>query len=198
MKALYAIISMDFLEEQVLHSNILKTLVWCRYTDDIFMMREHGNEELQKFLDAFNYYHFIIKFTTEYSRAQISFLNVTVTKTGCQYLHASLRHISHCKKSIPFSENLRLMIICSENTFFDKRCIDLEACMKKRGYSDKLVREQILKSRKFSRAEISNEQKRVRNENRFVFNITYHPVFSKLKTVISEMHLLLTLDQEHR
>ena len=31
-----------------------------------------------------------------------------------QYLHASWCHISHCKKSIPFSQNLRLNRICSE------------------------------------------------------------------------------------
>ena len=36
------------------------------------------------------------------------------------------------------------------------------------------------------------------NKSRFVFNITYHPVFSKLKSVLTEMHLLLTPDREHR
>ena len=30
------------------------------------------------------------------------------------------------------------------------------------------------------------------NKSRIVFNITYHPVFSKLKNVLSEIHLLLT------
>ena len=31
----------------------------------------------------------------------------------------------------------------------------------------------------------------------FVFNITYHPELSSLKNVLSEIHLLLTLDREH-
>ena len=35
------------------------------------------------------------------------------------------------------------------------------------------------------------------NKSRIVFNITYHPVFSKLKNVLSEIHLLLTPDREH-
>ena len=35
------------------------------------------------------------------------------------------------------------------------------------------------------------------NKSRIAFNITYHPVFSKLKNVLSEIHLLLTPDREH-
>ena len=49
-------------------------------------------------------------------------------------------HVSHCKKSIPFSQALRLNRICSEKAFFDERCNKLEVWLKERGYSDKLVR----------------------------------------------------------
>ena len=43
-------------------------LVWWRYIDDIFMIWEHGEEELQNFLETLNCYHPTIKFTAEYSR----------------------------------------------------------------------------------------------------------------------------------
>ena len=59
-----------------------------------------------------------------------------------QYLHASSCHFSHCKKSMPFSQALRLNRICSENVFFDN---GLEVWVKERGYSGKLVRGQILR-----------------------------------------------------
>ena len=59
-----------------------------------------------------------------------------------QYLHASSCHVSHCKKSMPFSQALRLNRICSENVFFDNA---LEVWEKERGYSGKLVRGQILR-----------------------------------------------------
>ena len=59
------------------------------------------------------------------------------------------------------------------------------------------MRGQILKARKFSRSEVLNKRKRVRNNSSFVFNITYHPVLSKLKNGLSEIHLLLTSDREH-
>ena len=38
----------------------------------------------------------------------------------------------------------------------------------------------------------------MRNESRFVFSITYRPVFLKLRTILSEIHLLLTQDSEHQ
>ena len=38
----YAIIFMDFLEEDMLSNSLLKPLVWWRYIDNIFTMWEHG------------------------------------------------------------------------------------------------------------------------------------------------------------
>ena len=102
-------------------------------------MWEHAEEELQKFLETLNCYHPTIKFTAEYSRAKMNFLNVPVMRKGNQlvtdlyvkptdthqYLHASSCHVSHCKKSIPFSQALHLNRICSANAFFNKRCNEL-------------------------------------------------------------------------
>ena len=101
-------------QEDILSNSLLKPLVWWRYIDDIFMVWEHGKEELKKFLETLNCYHPTIKFTTEYSRAKINFLDVTVMKKGNQlvtdlyvkptdthqYLHASSYHVSHWKKLI--------------------------------------------------------------------------------------------------
>ena len=43
------VIFMDFLEKDILSNSLLKPLVWWRYNDDIFMMLEHGEEELKNF-----------------------------------------------------------------------------------------------------------------------------------------------------
>ena len=136
----YAIIFMDSLEKETLSNSLLKPLVWWRYIDDIFMVWENGEEELKKFLETLNCCHPTIKLTVEYSRAKINFLDITVMKKGNQlvtdlyvkptdthqYLHASSCHVSRYKKSITFSQVLRLNRICSANAFFDKRCNELE------------------------------------------------------------------------
>ena len=207
----YAIIYMDEFERGFLDNYYLKPFVWWRYIDDIFMLWQHGEDELKKFLEALNCYHPSIKFTWDYSREKINFLDVEVIKKDNQlitdlyikptdthqYLHASSCHVYHCKKSIPFSQALRLNRICSENSFFDKRCNDLEAWLKERGYSDKLVRKQILQARKLKRTDLLNKSKDKTNDKKLVFNITYHPALSKLKTVMSNIHILLTPDKEH-
>ena len=104
----------------------------------------------------------------------------------------------HSKKSIPYSQALHLNRICSENSSHDKRCNELEVWLRERGYSDKLLRQQILKARTHKRKDLLNNMKDKRNDYQLVFNIMYHPNFSKLKDTMSFLHLLLTPDQEHQ
>ena len=59
------------------------------------------------------------------------------------------------------------------------------------------MRKQILKARKFSRAELLNSQRKKENEDKLVLNITYHPSLAKLKVMMTRIHLLLTPDNEH-
>ena len=91
----------------------------------------------------------------------------------------------------------RLKRICLENLFFNRRCSDLEIWLGERGYSDKLVRKEILKARKFSRTELLNNQRKKENEDKLVLNITYHPSLAQFKNIMTGMHLLLTPDNEH-
>ena len=115
-----------------------------------------------------------------------------------QYLHATSCHVYHPKKSIPYSQALRFNRIWSENQFFDKRCNDLEVWLKNRGYNEKLVRKQSLKARKYRRTELLQSQREEVHKNKLVFNITYYPIFSKLKNILFKIHLLPTPDREHR
>ena len=60
-----------------------------------------------------------------------------------QFLQSSSCHPFRCKKSIPYSQALRLNRIWSETNAFDKRCNDLERFLLERGYSSKFVRKEI-------------------------------------------------------
>ena len=92
------------LEEEILREVELKPYLWWRYIDDIFFIWEHGEEKLKEFIDVLNKKHPTIKFTAEWSKTQINFLDVTVylengkIKTDLyvnpidthQYLHVTL------------------------------------------------------------------------------------------------------------
>ena len=114
-----------------------------------------------------------------------------------QYLHATSCHVYHSKKSIPYIQALRFNRICSKNQFFDKRFNGLEVWLKNLGYNEKLVRQQILKARKYKRTELLYSQREEVHKNKLVFNITYYSIFSKPKNILSKIHLLLTPDREH-
>ena len=48
------------------------------------MLWQHGEKELENFLEFLNCYHPTIKFTADYSRVEIHFLDVSVRKTNNQ------------------------------------------------------------------------------------------------------------------
>ena len=55
-----------------------------------------------------------------------------------------------------------------------------------------------MKARKYKRTELLHSQREEVHKNKLVFNITYYPIFSKLKNILFKIHLLLTPDREHR
>ena len=169
-------------------------------------------EKLKEFLKILNSYHPTIKFTAEYSLDKVNFLDVEVIRSGNrlltdlyikptdthQYLEFSSCHVYHSKKSIPCSQALRFNRICSENMFFDNRCNQLECWLRDRGYNEKVIMLQILKARKFTREDLLNQDSKTKGRNKLVFNFTYHPAYSKLKHILSNINLLLTPDAQHR
>ena len=61
-----------------------------------------------------------------------------------------------------------------------------------------MVRQQILRAHKFGRNELLNKEKNSPSENKLVLNITYHPAYSRVKEVLTNIHVLLTHNEEHR
>ena len=116
------------LEEEILSEIELKSYLWWRYIDDIFLLWKHGEEKLKKFIECLNEEYPTIKTTAEWSQTSINFLDVSVSFTdgkittdlyvkttdSHQYLHSSSSHPYHCKMGIPYSQALRLNRICSD------------------------------------------------------------------------------------
>ena len=102
----YSILFIAELEEETLREVKLKPYLWWRYINDIFFIWEHGEEKLKEFIDVLNKKHPTIKLTTEWSKTQFIFLDVTASlengkiKTDLyvettrihQYLHSSSCH----------------------------------------------------------------------------------------------------------
>ena len=74
----YAILFMADLEEKLFEIFEKKTMIWWRYIDDIFFIWEHGEESLRDFIDQVNLFHPTIKFTAEYSKEEVNFLDLNI------------------------------------------------------------------------------------------------------------------------
>ena len=75
------------LEEKIISASEKKPMIWWRYIDDIFFFYflfiwEHGDESLEKFLNKLNSFHPAIKFTAQYSKETINFLDVNIRLIG--------------------------------------------------------------------------------------------------------------------
>ncbi len=153
----YAILFMADLEEKLLEYEP-GPRIWKRYVDDIIIIYEHGEEELVKFLAHLNQAHETIKFTAEYSKTTINFLDVQITKNDKGYLstdlyikptdsHAYLNfsscHPRHIVNSIPYSQAIRIQRICSEETQLKSRLSDLKSNLVERGFPTRLVQRSI-------------------------------------------------------
>ena len=178
--------------EKRLPSDIdLKSYIWWRYINDIFLIWEHGEESLKLFLEKINSIHPTIKFMADWFYSSVNFLDVMVIiKDGKiitdlyvkptdthQYLAFSSCHPYPCRKSITYSQALRLNRICSNNAFSDQRCKELEHWLYEWGHNGKVVRQEILKARKIPRNELLENERNHPEENKLTFNITYYSAF---------------------
>ena len=91
---------------------------------------DYGEIELEKWLHHLNTYHRTIKFTSEWSKEKVHFLDTTVRKTGSNkletdlyqkptdrnnYLHYTSAHPVKSKDSIQYSQFLRIKRICTND-----------------------------------------------------------------------------------
>ena len=61
--------------------------IWIGFLDDIFCIRERSEEALLEFVKYLNKFHPSIKFTVNYSRTNIHFMYVNVSKTADRTLN---------------------------------------------------------------------------------------------------------------
>ena len=99
---------------------------------------------------------------------------------------------------MPYSQVLRLTRICSNNSNFDRRCNKLERWLLEKGYSEKMVRKQVLRALEHSRESLLEKVKSESDQKKLTSNITSYPVFQNVRNILQELYIILTLDQVHK
>ena len=207
----YAIIAMAEFEEHALANYHLNPSVWWRYIDDIFLIWQHGGQNLKSFLDYLNSIHPTLKLTSSSSETEIECLDVLVInqngqietdlfvkKTDThQYLHSSSCHRYHTKTGIPYGQALRLRRIISNDDKFEARCTDLKNWLTKRGFEEKMVASQIEKAKIKDRVELLEQQKAISTFDGPILALRYHPLLSSnVHGIIKNLHIILESTEE--
>ena len=200
----YACLFMADLEERLLDSYHLKPRLWMRYIDDIFFVWEHGEEQLQEWFGHLNGCHPTIKFTNEYSKNMISFLDTMVIKDahGDLYTdlyskptdsHSFLRfdsaHPPMCKQSLPYSQFLRLRRICQQDTDFERSIKEKLLQFSRRGYPNKVLEKALVKcSLKPREGLLAPKEANIqyKESDPIFMTSTFHPQENSLQVITKE------------
>ena len=155
----YANIFMAQFEKQNIYPYIKdKSILYLRYIDDIFMIWTGTKQELLTFLEKLNSRHKTFKLEHNISNSTISFLDTLIYKdknntlqptlyrkpTDQQsYLHAHPDYPKSLKRSIPYSQALRIKTICSTLTEYKKHCAILKQNFIERGYEENILKDEM-------------------------------------------------------
>ena len=90
------------IETDVINSSPRKPIIWKRYIDDIFSLWNINKEAISYFMELANSFHPTIKFTSEISDSEITFLDTCVYK-GNRFQKHSIRDVrTHFKPTETF------------------------------------------------------------------------------------------------
>ena len=118
--------------------------------DDIFILWKGTLDDLKIVVDQLNTLHPTIKFDVKYSLTSIEFLDTRIYKSTDgklqttlytkptdrqSYLHSKSYHPNTCKRSIAYSQVLRIRRICTENSEYLKHTEKLLHKLVERGYN---------------------------------------------------------------
>ena len=132
--------------------------MWFRYIFDIFAIWTYGDDKLKDVMLYIKSIHSSFQITCNYFKECVQFLDVSVYVDNSgnittdlyvkptytqQYLMATSCHPNYTKRSIPYSQALRILRIFSSKESAKIRCTELVDCLVKRGYIKRKTNKQI-------------------------------------------------------
>ena len=207
----YANIFMATFEAKHIYPYIKEmSLLYLRYIDDIFMIRKGTKVELVTFIKELNEKHKTIKLDFQFSPRKIAFHDTILYKdennniqttlyrkpTDQQaFLHAKSEHPRSLKSSIPYSQALRLKIICSTSTKFDQNCAIIKQKFLDRQYKEEVLDEQIKKVDRIERKELFTCKEK-NNKNRIPLSIIYNRTLPNISKIVNKNWNILQINTE--
>lgn len=183
---------------------------YWRYIGDLFFIWSGNADDLKEFHAFMNSRMESIKFTLCYDLERISFLDVMVKKEGSSvytevyqketdrntFLQFSSYHSPALKRSLPYSQLLRIKRICNSEDSFESQVNDLCDSFKARGYGDALLDKHLNKVRQVQRSDLLKPRTRDMSIQGLALVSTYSPISGSVKEVVSKYWHILESDSQ--
>ena len=193
----YANLFMGSFEDKFIYkSDYMKYISFFgRFIDDICLIWKGSESQLKEFLHHLNTVHPSIKFTSEYSLTEVNFLDVILRKDikgylstdvyqkdtdTHNYLQRDSAHPEHSKKSIPYSQFLRLKRIVSDQKTLKERIREYIEYFVNSGYKRKAL---MKTANQVLRNEPINDAK-MQDKNTVRFITTYNRTLPDIKSLV--------------
>jgi hypothetical protein len=168
-------------EKVVFESNqdlLRRIILWKRFIDDIFMLFKGTKSDCEKLVNWLNsLMPGVVKLKFEFSFTRIIFLDLEIfiedgrLKTDLHtkptnkqlYLDFTSNHPDHCKRSIPYSQALRVIEKCSNTTDRDGQLEILRNKFQERSYPNYLIVSLFERAKKKERKVLINQQPKPKN-----------------------------------
>ena len=197
----YANLFMTKFEQIHVYTYHLQPTLWKRFIDDIFMKWPHGMNSLLEFIQHLNIVYPTIKFTSNISPSEIAFLDLIIysiddklytrlyTKSTDRhmYLNFHSEHPMNLKRSIPYSQFLRLKRIHSESHYLIQAQIQLYLYFIWREYPHDILIEAWRKTNRVSRDTLLSDTTGNQNSTAPLMFITkYNSANPNFREIISK------------
>ena len=157
--------------------------------------------------------HSTLKLTHETSQTTVHFLDVCISKDKNSifqtsvytkptdahlYLHYTSFHPKHQKKSIPYSQAIRMKRMCSTPDLFQEACKNLKMNLRDRGYPTALIDFAIRKAASTDRIDLLHSTNTPTTEPNpaIPFIATYNPWTPPIKRILENDRKILTYSQD--
>ena len=187
-----------------------KAIFYKRFIDGIFTLCNGTLDQLKEFLTTINTLHPTIKFDAKYSFSSINFLNTQIYKsddgklhttvhikpTGSQsYLHCKSYHPGASKRSIAYSQALRIRRICSEDPEDIRQTKNLIDKLGNRGYDPNKISEVVQNVYKIRREQLLKSETKPQKEICPII-VTYHKNLPHIRKAINNNWHILSINKD--
>ena len=210
----YACLFVGYVEQQIREQYTGFTpQLHKRYIDDIVGAASCRREELEAFINFVSNFHPALQFTSTITETELPFLDINLhisddkiqtsvyykeTDTH-NYLHFSSFHPDHCKRSIAYSQFLRLGRLCSDDDDFLVRSREMHTFFSQRDYPCSSLENDLRRVATINRPDaLRSSEQYDGTVDRVPLVLTYHPFNTQIKRSLLQNFQILATDQQTR